>query len=580
MNESAPTYRYDVFISYSHSADPKTARALQLGMQRIARPWYRRELLRVFRDETNLAAAPDGWSTIEEALASSRYFLMMASVDAAKSPWVERELKCWLESHDASTVLIALTDGPIVWDPGSSDFDWNHTDALPRAAFGAFANEPFWVDLTWSDEATRLSLRDPRFLSAVAKLAAPIRNLNVAALLNEDNRQHRRRMRTVVIASVALVALAGVALWQYQSSLAATEREHSAALREQDQRVLTHVAKAYQTLYINPLRALDEAHRAIQIKSTAEGQAALRTALEVAAARRLTRIDERTVLGKGDAYLMERWREGDVFTRLRDDNRYALVATERGKSGANPPGTVYLVEMDTLRTVSLEPGAKASGRRLEYIGFSNDGERVFVTRQFYLDIYNLEGERINSVQLEFHAKPTHLIAGMFGQYVLVADTVGHLMLADTQSSERPQLEGSRYRDAALSIHAAPSGDRAAVIYESGKADLVLLDDRTQPRQLDSADKDVVHIDFDPTNPERLLSSDRIGNVTLWSSAEARMTRIATFNQGVASIDLATFTGDGKRIVALNADGTFVILDLAGVELARFDHGVAIREAIP
>ena len=109
---------------------------------------------------------------------------------------------------------------------------------------------------------------------------------------------------------------------------------------------------------------------------------------------------------------------------------------------------------------------------------------------------------------------------------------------------------------------------------------MLPDDRTQPRQLDIADKDVVHIDFDPTNPERLLSSDRIGNVTLWSSAEARMTRIATFNQGVASIDLATFTGDGKRIVALNADGTFVILDLAGVELARFDHGVAIREAIP
>lgn len=571
MAEPTQSFRYDVFISYSHSADPSTARALQLGIQRIARPWYRREHLRVFRDETDLSATADGWSTIEGALASSRYFLMMASSDAAKSPWVERELKYWLETHDANTVLIGLTDGAIVWDPGTSDFDWHHTDALPRAASGAFSDEPFWVDLTWSDEAKQLSLRDPRFLSAVAKLAAPIRNLDVGALLNEDNRQHRRRMQTIASASLALVALAGVALWQYQSSLTAQERERAAAVREQDQRVLAHVAKAYRTLYVRPLQAVDEAHRAIQIKSTDEGQTALGTALEVAAARRLTRIDERTVLGKGDAYLMERWREGDVFTRLRNDSRYALMATERGKSGANPPGTVYLIEMDTLRTVTLDPGEKANGRRLEYIGFSNDGERIFVTRQFYLDIYNLKGERINSVQLEFHAKPTHLIAGMFGQYVLVADTVGNLMLADTQSDKRPQLEGSRYRDAALSIQSTPTGDRAAVIYESGKADLVLLNDPNKPSQLNIAEKGVVHIDFDPTKPKRLLSADKSGKVTLWSSDNDRVTHMAEFSNGTESINLATFTDDGQRVVTANDDGTIVILGLDGVELARFEE---------
>ena len=46
-----------------------------------------------------------------------------------------------------------------------------------------------------------------------------------------------------------------------------------------------------------------------------------------------------------------------------------------------------------------------------------------------------------SVQLEFHAKPTHLIAGMFGSYVLVGDTVGHVMLADTYFREETATEG-------------------------------------------------------------------------------------------------------------------------------------------
>ena len=49
--------KYDAFISYSHSADGRLAPAVQSGLQRLARPWYRRSALRVFRDETGLAQA-------------------------------------------------------------------------------------------------------------------------------------------------------------------------------------------------------------------------------------------------------------------------------------------------------------------------------------------------------------------------------------------------------------------------------------------------------------------------------------------------------------------------------------------
>jgi hypothetical protein len=89
---------------------------------------------------------------------------------------------------------------------------------------------------------------------------------------------------------------------------------------------------------------------------------------------------------------------------------------------------VYLISVDNLRTKELQPGDQAKRRRLEFMGFSLSGKEILVARQFYLDIFDLDGNRTRSVQLEFHAKPTHLIAGMFDSYVLVGDTVGHVML--------------------------------------------------------------------------------------------------------------------------------------------------------
>src|SRR5262245_65690 len=70
---------YDAFISYSHSADGQLAPAVQSGLQRLARPWYRRRALRVFRDETGLSVNPHLWGSIERAMDESRYFVLLAS---------------------------------------------------------------------------------------------------------------------------------------------------------------------------------------------------------------------------------------------------------------------------------------------------------------------------------------------------------------------------------------------------------------------------------------------------------------------------------------------------------------------
>ena len=86
----AETASYAAFISYSHAVDGSLAPALQQALHRFAKPWYRLRALRVFRDESTLAVSPGLWSSIEQALAGSRCFILLASPEAAASPWVQR----------------------------------------------------------------------------------------------------------------------------------------------------------------------------------------------------------------------------------------------------------------------------------------------------------------------------------------------------------------------------------------------------------------------------------------------------------------------------------------------------------
>src|SRR5262249_9190868 len=74
-------HSYHAFVSYSHALDSKLAPAVQRGLQRFAKPWFRAQALRIFRDQTGLSANPDLWSSIASALDASQHFVLLASPD-------------------------------------------------------------------------------------------------------------------------------------------------------------------------------------------------------------------------------------------------------------------------------------------------------------------------------------------------------------------------------------------------------------------------------------------------------------------------------------------------------------------
>jgi hypothetical protein len=198
---------YDAFISYSHAGDGQLAPAVQRGLQRFARPWNHRQALRIFRDQTGLAVTPALWTSIQQAMNRSRFFVLLASPESANSVWVNNEVTYWLHFKSAEHILPVLTDGELVWDRAIGDFDFAASTALPRALRGAFTEEPRHLDLRWAREETQLNLRHSRFRDAIAEISAPLHGTTKDELESQDIRQHRRARRLWTAAIAASCAL-------------------------------------------------------------------------------------------------------------------------------------------------------------------------------------------------------------------------------------------------------------------------------------------------------------------------------------------------------------------------------------
>lgn len=231
---------YDVFVSYRRDElDGDITARLQDELQGFGRAWYRprARTLRVFRDQTSLAASPDLWGAIEKAMSASRWLLLIASSRSAQSPGVLRELEWWRDKRGAATICIALTGGELRWDETANDFDWQATTALSREALeGAFGSEPAWIDLrplTSSGSAARHgllrrftgSLTDPRLQDASASLIAQIKDVPKDTLIGEHLRRNRQLTRAVISALLILVLLLTASITA--ASIAAVQRDRA-----------------------------------------------------------------------------------------------------------------------------------------------------------------------------------------------------------------------------------------------------------------------------------------------------------------------------------------------------------------
>lgn len=206
--------RYRAFISYAHS-DERWAKWLQSSLERYRAPkrLARREgvdeggsnrLFPIFRDRDELASSADLSQSIQDALERSDALIVVCSPAAAKSKWVNEEIRVFQSLGRGSNIYCLLVEGL----PDSTAPDPVFPPALLHASSGEALPEPLAADVSPVADGKR---------GAMLKIAAGLLSVGIDDLKQRDaQRQLKRRSLvaagSMVIATVTL-ALAVVAIF-------------------------------------------------------------------------------------------------------------------------------------------------------------------------------------------------------------------------------------------------------------------------------------------------------------------------------------------------------------------------------
>ncbi|MGE3308965.1 MAG: PQQ-binding-like beta-propeller repeat protein [Limisphaerales bacterium] len=545
-----PSPRYTAFLSYSTAADGRLAPALQKGLQGFARPWHRFRGMRVCRDATGLGVTPALWGAIVASLADSKFFVLLASPGSAASKWVEQEVAWWLTQRSADRLLIVLTDGEIAWDAAARDFEWNRTTALPTVLSRAYAQEPLFLDLRWARDARVLTLRNPAFADAVARLAATLRGLSLDEVIGEDVREHRRRIRLFGWAGVALAGVAvisvvaavrgGRALRIAGNLVAQGEAAADGAKRREGSR---RMAQASMNLPAanRELRIL-LASEALRLDSNSESESALREALA-------GDIEADLVL-KGP-----RDREG--YARFSPDGtRLVLWGGETARVVDAVSGTPKL-ELAGHSGDILDARHSRDGRRIATVG--GDGS---------IRLWNAETGR--EEWRVSHSGATSVVPGpddsrvvslAAGQDALLWDVARNATLATVPLSDAVATFGNP----AVSFH--PAGGQVAVC---GRRGVVVLDSGTGDIRLElkGSSGEVRSVQYSPDG-NRLVTADGDSGARVWRAGTGECERTLVRTTGSPHAREARYSPDGRWLVTRYADQTLVVWSASdGGEVAR------------
>ena len=550
---ASPAAHYDAFISYSHAADNLLAPMLRNSLQRFATPWRvfsltnPTRLLRIFHDQASLSANAKLWPAIEAALIASDWFILFGSSVAADSPWVGREVDFWCLNKPVDRLLIVQTDGEIVWDAATGDFDWSRTTALPTRLRAVFADEPRWIDARWARTSSQASLKDPRFRDLVAELASPLRGVEKDELIGEDIRLVRRLelWRNAALGMLSLLlagATAAAVLAVRQRSLA---EQRLATAQRSESKALSLLANA-ELDASGPATSVRIALAALP-QSATSGSRPLVVEAEAALRRSLLRLRELRHFADGQESLVL------AAAQAPDGSR---IVTGR------QDGTIELWDVATGKTLRLLLGRHS----LRTTTGAHQGSAVVTddaAASVVLVAFSADGRYIVTVDAMATARVWEVASG---KPLATLRSVDQLKLSFLHVSAAASREG-RF---VVLTGVDGAGGNNAVLWDSVSGMVSVLQHRLDPNDNRGVARHVVFADFS-ADGQTLITGSSDHSVWLWDVAGAKPMRELVGHTG--TLVFANFSGDGRMLVTAATDGSARRWEVSsGTQLTKYAGG--------
>jgi tetratricopeptide (TPR) repeat protein len=226
-------YKFKAYISYSHR-DERWAKWLHRALESYRVP---RKLLGtktavgkvpsrirpVFRDRDDLSSASDLGGTVKQALADSENMIVICSLDAAASFWVNEEIRQFASLGRQKQIFCVIVDG----DPVTPEAE---STCFPAALAEIGLTEPLAADIRkWAD-GKRLSK---------LKLVSGMLGLPLDQLRRRDL---QKRQKVWTLTTVASIALAAVLVTAVTARIAAQQR------RDSGESLVTYKLKELRTM--------------------------------------------------------------------------------------------------------------------------------------------------------------------------------------------------------------------------------------------------------------------------------------------------------------------------------------------
>ncbi|QIS21379.1 TIR domain-containing protein [Nocardia terpenica] len=514
---------YGAFLSYSGDRDRQLLPRLQRAIEKQARPWYRAPRLRVFLDYSGIPIGPKLWAKIESGLSRSRWLVVAASPEARASKWVDREIEWWLDNKSADTILLVVTDGTLVWDEQTGDWDREQSTALPPRLMGTFDTEPVWKTVGWRQSD---GIREADIDSTAVSIASIVRGMREDDLKSESLRDTKRNLRwaqAVALVLAALTVAAGIGLWQ---SIVARNRAEAATRQAISGRL---VQDAEATLQGKQLGSDIHAMQEILAAHALSPSSATNTAIVDAMYDRRHLLSVAQIHGIGTTMGF-----GVAYNNGTLDIVSGVAFSPDGKrivSGSFDK-TLRLWDAATGKPIGTPLTGHTAG--VNGVAFSPDGKRIVSgSDDGTLRLWDADSGQPIGTPLTGHTDSVNSVAfSPDGNRIISGSTDGTLRLWDTNSGQ-------------------PIGAPL-----NGHTDTPLIG-RTRDASRDM-NKGVNTVAFSPDG-KRIVSGGFDGTLRLWDTDSGQPIGVPLTGH-TDSVTSVAFSPDGKRIVSGSNDQTVRLWD--------------------